>query len=181
MVNSHEHTVESYVPTSFLQMWFRERFLACRLGTQDLASHMRGIAAVTLSGRLPLTPSRYPRTALYENVHIKKASQKLHLIMDKLKSFVARPYEDVSGEPLFLNPTTVFLDDELDSINPQLGDEEWDFVSMVTPGFIPGYFNEKFCAVAYNFNRVARQLGYDQGVPSILTPLFLEDESILHD
>ncbi|RZC51566.1 hypothetical protein C5167_019997 [Papaver somniferum] len=61
-------------------------------------------------------------------------------IVDDLQSFRACPYDDVPRSALFIGPSFLFFGDSLDSENSDLDDDEWDFVAMATPGFIPGYF-----------------------------------------
>lgn len=51
-------------------------------------------------------------------------------------------------------------------------------MAMATPGFIPWYFEGRFCDVGYNVDRVARQLGYDQGLASTHDPMFPPDDDI---
>ncbi|RZC62091.1 hypothetical protein C5167_023872 [Papaver somniferum] len=100
-------------------------------------------------------------------------------LVDDLESFRVRPYDDVPRGALFSGPNFAFLDDVLDSTSSSLDDDDWDFIVMSTPGFIPGYFEGKCCAVEYNVYRVARQLGYDQGLASIQTPMFPADDDDL--
>lgn len=160
-------------------MSFWERFPASRSEVHDLV--VRIDSDVGTSGRLPPAPVRHPRTASYENKHIKKASNELMWIVDDLKSFRARLYDDTPRGALFLGPSFVFLDDVLDSDSSTLDDDEWDFLAMVALGFIPGHYEGKFCVVGYNVDRVARQLGYDQGLASFQTPLFPAGDDLMRD
>ncbi|RZC45017.1 hypothetical protein C5167_037965 [Papaver somniferum] len=52
---------------------------------------------------------------------------------------------------------------------------------MVTPDFIPRYFDGEFCVISYNVDRVARQLGYDQGLANIQTPMFPMGEALMKE
>ncbi|RZC79235.1 hypothetical protein C5167_003432 [Papaver somniferum] len=161
--NSSRHVIESFVPTSFLQMWFWERFPASRSGVNKLV--VINDDAPSTSGRLPAPPTRYPRTTLYEKQHVKKATNEFMWIVDDLGSFEARPYDNAPSGISFLGPNFVFLEDVLDSETSSLSDDDWDSISIATSGYIHGYFEGKFCAVSYNVDMVARQLGYDQGSP----------------
>lgn len=69
----------------------------------------------------------------------------------------------------------------MDSESSTRDDDEWDFIAMVTPGFISGYFDGEFCVVCYNVDRVARQLGYDQGLAYIQTPMFPVGEALMKE
>ncbi|RZC61327.1 hypothetical protein C5167_023070 [Papaver somniferum] len=164
--NNSRHVIESFVPTSFLQMWFWERFPASRSGVNKLV--VRNDNAPSTSGWLPNPPTRYPRTSLDEKQHVKKATNEFMWIVDDLGSFEARPYDSAPPGISFLGPDLVFLEDVLDSETSSLSDDDWDFISIASPGYNPGYFEGKFCAVNYNVDRVARQLAYDQGLASIL-------------
>ncbi|RZC79153.1 hypothetical protein C5167_003352 [Papaver somniferum] len=132
--------VKSYDPPT--QFW--ERFPVSRSDIHDLV--IRHDGAVGVSVRLPPAQVRHPRTALYENKHIKKASNEL-----------------MWKGALFLGPSFVFLDDVLDSESSTRDDDEWDFIAMVTP------------------DRVARQLGYDQGLAYIQTPMFPVGEALMKE
>ncbi|RZC84575.1 hypothetical protein C5167_047363 [Papaver somniferum] len=111
--NSSRRVIESFVPTRFLQMWFWERFPASRSGVNKLV--MRNDNAPSTSRLLPTLPTRYPRTALYEKQHVKKAKNEFMWILDDLGSFEARPYDSAPSGISFLGPNFVFLEDVLDS------------------------------------------------------------------
>lgn len=115
--------IETFVPTSFLKMWFWERFPASRSGVNTLSIRSEGV--VSTSGRArPIPQIRHPRTALYEKQYIKKKNGDFMWIVDNLQSFRARLYDDVPRSDLFIGPSFLFFGDTLDSKDSKLDDEE---------------------------------------------------------
>lgn len=157
------HEVHTFVDANLISTFLWDHF-------PDISPDRNELQLTSMNGDEVVNVS-WPRTALYRG---KRQSMKKTLkdFIDVPAYFVARPYGDgaVGGTRYRFAMRGKNTDGAMLSSTKVRTHKDNDFVLAVTPGMIPGFRAGSFSAEAYNVQRCARQVLFDQGVPSSSFP-----------
>ncbi|KAI3927742.1 hypothetical protein MKW98_023343, partial [Papaver atlanticum] len=97
-----------------------------------------------------------------------KPSVRLDPLLDDLKEFTFRPYDDCESVENSHRFASLFPEDYVDTQLEVPSYDACNLVAAVILGYLPGYYKGEFYAEAYNLNRVALQDGFDQDIMVVL-------------
>ncbi|KAI8550611.1 hypothetical protein RHMOL_Rhmol06G0121000 [Rhododendron molle] len=150
-----------YVATNFLHMFLFERFPKVAPGPNEFG--------VDEGGGIRESCRNVCRSARWSGSGVREVRGSIADVLDVEGEFVARPYVN-TPEGVF--PFNVYSEEDVVAFanKDDASTAELFRMSCIMRGELPYFVNGKYGSVTYDPMRVARQFGFDQGVPKPLLP-----------
>ncbi|KAK9277971.1 hypothetical protein L1049_027528 [Liquidambar formosana] len=161
------YVVNTYVSTSLLQLFLYEHFRGYAPAPTKLPATEK--VKVVESGKRVTkeVPCAAPRAIRWADPNKKKLSD----YIDVAQSFIPRPYVTAIPGVKWLNCSLeADLTIEFATFQGEVPPMYNVYLANLLPGDLPTAVENMATAVFYPADRVARQLGFDQGVPHIFKP-----------